>query len=308
MAQAGYRMKDMKAKTKYVVVAALLLSAVVGAPESSASGRDPALHPPGGRIEFDRKCADEDPYRVKAYARMESLDGRGRAVAMILVGYPDMGGEAIWINVRLQRLKIDAGKTWRNVPYTIRLLANHQSLQLKGAAVGSFHDRERALKFFRTGDAGTADWITFVEPGEEADGAENFYHTGPDMRVAVADLGVSGTTEEIELALEIQNQQSAEVVRLSGPLLRVPERVWAMSPPDLRPLGLAETLNPIKEGGLFRFLGRAWKYRKCIEERRAAKRYLGRYLIARIDRISRKYESPAVLAGLEGALYHGRYC
>jgi len=268
-------------KWRYMAIAALVMVGgvcVVEPVESDSGSVTPVLSPPGGRIEFDRKCANEDPYRVKAYTRMESPDERVRAVAKILVGYPDRGGESIWINVRLQRLKIDAGKTWRNVPYTIRLLANHQSLQLKGEAVGSFHDRELVLKLFRTGDDGTADWITFVEPGEEVEGTENLYHTGPDMRVAVADLGVSGTTEEIGLALEIQNQQSGETIRLPGPYVRVPQRVWAMSPPDLRPLGLAETLDPTEEGGLFRFLGRAWKYRKCIKERRAAKRYLGRYV------------------------------
>ncbi len=261
-------------------IAALVLvgGICVMEPVESGSGRDSALHPPGGRIEFDRKCANEDPYRVKAYARMESLDGRARAVAMILVGYPYRGGEAIQVNVWLQRLKIDAGENWRNVPYTIRLLAGHDSLQLQGPAAGSFHDRELALNFFRTRDDGTADWITFVEPGEEVEGTEDLYHTGPDMRVAVADLGVSGPNGEIELALEIQNQQDGEIIRLPGPYVRVPQRVWAMSPPDLKPLGLAETLDPTEEGGLFRFLGRSWKYRKCIEERRAAKRYLGQYV------------------------------
>ena len=46
---------------------------------------------------------------------------------------------------------------------------------------------------------------------------------------------------------------------------------------DVKSDRLLETLNPVQEGGLFRTLGRAWKYRKCIEERRAAKRFLGPY-------------------------------
>ena len=50
-----------------------------------------------------------------------------------------------------------------------------------------------------------------------------------------------------------------------------------MTPPGFQELGLAETLNPYQEGGLFDVLGRAWKYRQCIEERRAAKRALGPY-------------------------------
>ena len=50
-----------------------------------------------------------------------------------------------------------------------------------------------------------------------------------------------------------------------------------MTPPAPKVLGLAETLNPYQEGGLFSTLRRDWKYRKCIEERRAAKGVLGPY-------------------------------
>ena len=83
--------------------------------------------------------------------------------------------------------------------------------------------------------------------------------------------------QEIDLTLTLENEASGDTLELHGPRLRVPERIWAMTPPGFQVLGLAETLNPRQEGGLFDTLARAWKYRQCIAERRAAKRSLGPY-------------------------------
>ena len=179
----------------------------------------------------------------------------GRAVAAVLVGYPAEGGNAIRIEVWLQRLKIDGGVEWRNTPWTIWLLAESGSLELEGPEMDSFLSHEQGPQDFRIGDNGTVDWITFVEPGEETDGTEDFYHEGPDLGFALADLGVDGPDDEFRLGLEIRNRENGETIRLPGSLVRVPERVWIMSPPDLKPLGLLETLDPSKEGGLARSLG-----------------------------------------------------
>ena len=265
--------------TWMAVIAVLLLGGGACATEraGSGSGSDPVLHPPGGRIEFSRRCADEDAFRVKAYARMESSDGRARAVAEVLAGFPAEGGDAVRVDVRLQRLRIDGGRGWRNAPYTIRLLARGRAMALAGPESGSFLAHEKGRREFRADGTGRADWITFVEPGEEVGGAEDFYNESPDLGFDARDLGVKGPDEEFGLGLEIRNRADGEVLRLHGPLVRIPERVWVMDPPDPRPLGLLETLDPAEEGGLPRFLGRAWKYRKCIGERRAAKRFLGPY-------------------------------
>ncbi len=264
---------------RLAVIAVLLL--IIGACSTeragSGSGPEPVLHPPGGRIEFSRRCADEDAFRVKAYARMESPGGWARAVAAVLVGFPAEGGDAVQVEVRLQRLKIDGGAGWQNASYTVLLLARGGSSELEGPAAGSYLEHEKGRREFRADGSGRADWITFVEPGEEADGAEDFYNESPDLGFEARDLGVKGPDGEFGLGLEIRNRANGEVLRLHGPLVRIPERVWAMDPPAPRPLGLLETLDPAEEGGLPRFLGRAWKYRKCIGERRAAKRFLGRY-------------------------------
>jgi len=239
---------------------------------------DPVLHPPDGRIVFNRMCADEEPYRVKAYARMESRDGRARVVAAVLAGYRATEGRTVFIDVRLQRLKLDAGTKWRNTPYTVRLVARGAHAVVEGLEFGSYVDDKAGERRFRTDETGAADWMTFVEPEDEDDDTIRFHRFGPELGFEAASLGVESPGDEFDLSLVLRNEAGGQILELVGPGVRVPERVWAMDPPAPRALGLLETLNPAQEGGLFDVLGRAWKYRKCIEERQAAKGFLGPYL------------------------------
>ena len=238
---------------------------------------DPVLHPPGGRIVFNRMCADEEPYRVKAYARMESGDGRGRAVAAVLAGYRATGGKTVHVDVRIQRLKLDAGGAWEAATYTIRLAARSARAALDGREVGTYVEDAKGTMRFGTAEAGQADWITFVEPEDGDEDSQRFHRFGPELGFKAPDLEVKSPLDEFDLALILRNDANGRTLELRGPRVRVPERVWSMNPPTPRALGLLETLNPVQEGGLFRTLGRAWKYRECIEERRAAKRFLGPY-------------------------------
>ena len=270
----------MTGTLRRAAVLALLLAngACATSPAEPVFEPDPVLHPPVGRIVFNRMCADEDPYRVKAYARMELLDGRARAVAAVLVGYRATGGKTVHIDVRIQRLKLDAGKEWRNADYTIRIEARSARVVVKGRKVGGYVEDTTGKKRFSTDEAGTADWITFVEPEDRDEDSDSFYRFGPELDIKAQDLGVEGPQDEFDLALMLQNEANGQTLELSGPRVRIPERIWAMNPPTPKNLGLVQTLNPSQEGGLFSTLGRAWKYRKCIEERKTAKRFLGPYL------------------------------
>ena len=269
----------MTCKLRRAAVLALLLAngACATSPAEPVFEPAPVLHPPVGRIVFNRMCADEDPYRVKAYARMESQDGRARAVAAVLVGYRATGGKTVHIDVRIQRLKLDAGKEWRHADYTIRIEARSARVAVKGRKVGSYDDDTTGKERFSTDEAGTADWITFVEPEDEDEDSGSFYRFGPELDIKARDLGVERPQDEFDMALMLQNEANGQTLELSGPRVRIPERIWAMNPPAPKILGLVQTLNPSQEGGLFSTLGRAWKYRKCIEERKTAKRFLGPY-------------------------------
>ena len=269
----------MNRKLRGAVVPALLLANAACSTNTAEPvfDPDPLLHPPGGRIVFNRMCADEEPYRVKAYARMESRDGRARAVVAVLAGYRATGGRTVHVDVRLQRLKLDTANDWRDSRFTIRLVARSDRAVVEGPDIGGYVEGGVGERRFRTDGAGTSDWIKFVEPDDRDDDSDRFHHFGPELGFTAPELEVEGPQDEIELALVLRNDADGRTLDLPGPRVRIPQRVWAMNPPIPGALGLLETMNPAQEGGLFDVLGRAWKYRECIEERRAAKRFLGPY-------------------------------
>ena len=241
---------------------------------------DPMLHAPGGRIVFNRMCADEEPYQVKAYARMESADGRARAVAAVLAGYRATGGKTVFVDVRIQRLKLDAGKHWRNANYTVRLTARSEHAMVEGSEVGAYVESAKGEIRFGTDGSGSADWITFVEPDDRDEDSEDFHRFGPELGFTDLELGATGPLDEFDVTLILRNETNGRMLELAGPRVRIPERIWALEPPVPKTLGLVGMLNPAQEGGVFDVLGRGWKYRKCIEEQRATKRFLGAYTTA----------------------------
>ena len=272
----------MNERLRTTSILALLLAnaGCAGPPAVPVFEPDPTLHAPGGRIVFNRMCADEEPYQVKAYARMESPDGWARAVAAVLAGYRATGGKTVFVDVRIQRLKLEAGTHWRNANYTIRLTARSEHAMVEGSEVGGYVEDAKGEVRFGTDGSGSADWITFVEPDDEGENFERFHRFAPELDFTDGELRVNGPQDEFDLTLILRNETNGRTLELPGPRVRIPERIWALKPPVPETLGLLETLNPAQEGGLFNFLGRAWKYRKCIEERRAAKRFLGAYTTA----------------------------
>ena len=271
---------NKRLRTTLLLAVLLANGACAGPPAVPVFDPDPMLHAPGGRIVFNRMCADEEPYRVKAYARMESPDGRARAVAAVLAGYRATGGKTVFVDVRIQRLKLNAEEHWRNANYTIRLTARSEHAMVEGSEVGGYVESAKGEVRFTTGDSGTADWITFVEPDDRDEDSERFHRFAPELDFTDRELRVRGPQDEFDLTLILRNETNGRMLVLPGPRVRIPERIWALEPPVPETLGLLETLNPAQEGGLFNFLGRAWKYRKCIEERRDAKRFLGAYTTA----------------------------
>ena len=271
---------------KAVILAiALTIAACEKNATRSAFEADPVVHPAAGRVVFNRMCADENPYSVQAYAQMASADGRAQAVVAYQAGYRATGGETVYIELRLHRLKLNAGTGWENAVYTIRLTGSAGEHVVEGEKARRYLDhpygQEPVYRTFRADATGAADWITFIEPDDRHDDADRFHRMGPELDFRARDLQVDSPQQEIDLTLTLENDANGVTLELQGPRLRVPERLWSMTPPTPQTLGLAKTLNPLQEGGLFDTLGRAWKYRQCIEERRAAKRALGAYTGAR---------------------------
>ena len=210
-------------RTTSILAVLLATGACAGPPAVPVFEPDPMLHAPGGRIVFNRMCADEEPYRVKAYARMESPDGRARAVAAVLAGYRATGGKTVFVDVLIQRLKLDAGTHWRNANYTIGLTARSEHAAVEGREVGRYVEGGKGEIRFTTGDSGTADWITFVEPDNEDEGLERFHRFAPELDFTDRELKVNGPQDEFDLTLLLRNETNGRTLSLAGPRVRICE-------------------------------------------------------------------------------------
>lgn len=237
---------------------------------------EPVVHYPGGVIEFSRHCAGESPHRVQAYALFASEDGRAHALLAPWAGYAGISQE-MGIGVELQSFALDAGPGWAALPYALQLeVLTEEGRTVTSDRVTSFHGSEagnppREQAFVTTAE-GRARWHTFVEPdGQEHDPAGSF-RLSPLLALDVKALGLQETGAVVRLSVWVHNLENRKEIRMTGPSMRIPPRAWELPPPAFRTLNLAQTFNPLQEGGVFRSMGRAWKYRKCIDERRAAKR------------------------------------
>ena len=94
-------------KTTRAMAAMALLTSVLAT--SACGGRqlpegqeiEPIVHLAGGHIEFNRSCADEEPYTTRAYTLMDSGDGRASALVTVIAGYLPSTGTRVVVGVEL---------------------------------------------------------------------------------------------------------------------------------------------------------------------------------------------------------------
>ena len=245
-------------------------------PVLMAEVEDPVIHYPGGLIEFSRHCADEHPHTAQAYALFASDDGRARALFAPWVGYNGLNQE-IDLGLKLEALVLDAGAKWASQPYALQFVVlTEDGQRLTGTEIANYHTSEPGTPplqlAFTTTAEGQAQWLTFIEPDELEPDSDRTYRFAPSPHLRVSALGLQDHDASIQLAVAVQNLESSNEISMTGPSLKIPERVWSMKLPAHGVLYLAQALNPLQEGGVVRTVGRAWRYRNCIDERSAAKK------------------------------------
>ena len=71
------------------------------------------------------------------------------------------------------------------------------------------------------------------------------------METTAAELALSDSAREVTLELVLTQLGPAEAIRLPGPTLWIPDRIWHERPPKPKTLGLLQALNPFEEGGIW---------------------------------------------------------
>ena len=236
---------------------------------------DPIVHAPGTEVGFHRKCADAERYRVQAYAVLESSDDRARALAHIHARRDPVRREEIFVGMNLVAMQLEAGPDWSDTPYSIRLNACSSARQIEGPDHTEYDaNPEPGLgerRTFRTDAHGSMAWLDFVEPTEPEGRTDRSYNWSPPLETTAGELGIDESDRRVQLGLTLTHGATGAQIRLTGPALWVPDRIWYLTPPEPRRLGFFGMLNPFDEGSVWAALSNASRHGRCIDERRYAK-------------------------------------
>lgn len=107
---------------------------------------------------------------------------------------------------------------------------------------------EGARRPFRADAGGVLEWLDFTELDDKGDHGGYPYNWSPEMETTAARLGLSGTKREVMMDLVLTQLGFGETVRLPGPTVRIPDRIWHAEPPKPNTLGLFDALNPFEKG------------------------------------------------------------
>ena len=258
-----------------------------GEPEASEP-EEPIVHEPGNDVRFERDCSDAEPYRVQAYAALRSEDGRARALVNLYARRDAVRLDEAFVGMRLVAMAIDAGPKWAAAPVSIYMSARSTDQMIHGAEHARYSanptpgDGER--RAFRTDGSGRMVWLDFVEPTEPEGETDRSHNWSPDLEVTATELGLTDHDRSATLDLTVAHAQTDAEIRLAGPALWVPEKIWSQKPDKPKALGLFGMLNPFEKGSVWRWLAHRTRYGHCIDERRHAKRWFSEGAIREADR------------------------
>ena len=182
----------------------------------------------------------------------------------------------IFIGLRLVALRIGAGDGAAHAHWSMRMEARSAGGGYVGAEHAAYDSNpargEGERRPFRADATGLLEWLDFAEPADEDHRGGYPRNWSPEMEITAVRLGLSDAAREVALDLVFSQLDSDNVIRLRGPTVWVPDRIWHGRAPKPKTLGLLAALNPFEEGGVWQWMRHGAKYGSCIEERRGAKR------------------------------------
>ena len=233
-----------------------------------------------GILDFQHRCSEtrlSHGYRG-SYALFEYQRGSQKAVAVgkVKAGWV-FGVQAIQgVSLIPDKLRIQSFSSWGQQPFGLALQT--VNLKTKQSSTGSFvtgyfhrvAGGGESSKNFQLDSNGSLTWERLLEPEsrKKGRGMESNMPKG-SLRLNSRDIG--SLENSYRLNILIRNQSTAETVTLSGPVIENLSEKLNVEKPASRTLGLADSLNPRQEGGLFDFLKTAFKGKNCIYLRKQSK-------------------------------------
>ena len=256
-----------------LLLAASMLPAACAAFAQNAA--DPIVGLPGDTIVFDRFCAEEEDYQLRAFAIMESEDRAARALVRIVTGYFSPSNPEVSIGAQLLELALDGGAAWSSTDFSLQLLADDGQRESASLQLDQYHSSMPGgmpvSVPFVADTSGRLQWRNFAEPGAARTGDDERFNFTDGFALDAGELGLGDAAADIGLGLRLRRIDGGAEILLAGPSIRIPDVIREMAPPEFETLGLLETFNPFQRGGVFDWLGRGFKYRNCIDERMQAR-------------------------------------
>ena len=225
-------------------------------------------------VQFERRCANAVPHQVQAYAELRSEDRCARALVLVYARRDSVRPHEVVVGARLVAMRLET--TNAGVQWSVSLEAHTQG----GHHLGTRHSHyiccpsraERRWRTFRTDRTGVLEWLDYPEP------LGKYWRSGyprnwsPNMETTASILGVTDESRDVALELVLTKSEDGSAVRLRGPGIRIPDRIWYKRRPKSKIWGRFASLDPYGRFALWRTILRAVLYWGCVTERRNAKR------------------------------------
>ena len=224
-------------------------------------------------IHFNHLCSDlehDSEFARQSYVLFEKSSSKEKALVLAKLRLGWLGlNTAQGIAVDFLEIKIES--SWSaSTPISFALSArnNQSGKNLRGAFVNEYLKGPHSKVSYQLDENGNINWYDFLEP-ENRTGADLTNHPTPSPSITINQL--SDKTMAYQLFLILKNNNSKEEIRLEGPYINNIESFLEIEKPEVRVLGLLDTLNPFQKGGLWDWLSLGAKYDKCIYARKKSR-------------------------------------
>lgn len=269
---------------KVITITALfVLSASIALGQQQAR---PAVFDREHPLRFNHLCSElshgGDAYwQAYAFFEQPSPDDRYRALvlAKVLVGWVagPHGPNGVALDIEKKRLALPS--EWHGDTFGLALqLVNVKTQQALTGPLATSHLSSTGHypvdKEYRLSATGELDWVQFVEPEERDSEADKEYRHSPTLHVYSENI--PALEEAYRLKLIVENTQTRARLTLEGPVLENLQSLLQVEKPQFRALDFFQTLNPFQKGGLWDAMRAGWRYDRCIQLRKRAKREFDR--------------------------------
>ena len=281
----------MKNVFLYFLFLSFFLSAACGSGKSCVVGEDKKnncevlntfqLADTSQKLSFTHHCSKEElslSNYWQSYALFEYQDGGGgkaAAVGTVDAGFIRGVQKVQGLRLSLEKLKIQSFSSWADHPLALALqlvnLENQKSST--GESVTTYVEGGQgavSVKNYQISPSGDLTWEKFIEPELQTKSQKKLYKM-PEKNPNLLSHDIDSLEASHRLHLLIRNQDIGQTFALEGPVIENLRELFKLKASKPQTLGFFETINPFQKGGLWDFLGTAFRYKDCIYLRKQSK-------------------------------------